>query len=224
MRWSFHKQSKQDGEFKVLQWSMIQIMCAILPSLTCSTWSSLRGSVETWSDQGESLVVIQEEEQISYEAKWGMMKQAPRRLLEWGDWVTAEASSWGFRTWWVLLRRSSQDSVCIYQGRSEGPSTWSQQVGCEKGGATRSVRRWDTRCDGDEQGEWWTNLAASHEAMIQVILWIPYIVGKAQRITGQSPGLEGSTLFPLQGFVPLGFPCKVFNEGVLQGSKLNSGS
>ena len=60
--------------------------------------------------------------------------------------------------------------------------------------------------------------------MIQVVLWIPYIVGKVQRTTGQSPGLDEPTLFPLQGFVPKGFSCKVFNEGILQGSKLDLGS
>ncbi|KAL0846902.1 hypothetical protein Bca101_020148 [Brassica carinata] len=60
-------------------------------------------------------------------------------------------------------------------------------------------------------------------AMIQS-LCVPYIAGKAQRLIGQSLGLGGSTLFPLQGFVPKGFPCKVFNEGVLQGSKLDLGS
>ena len=47
---------------------------------------------------------------------------------------------------------------------------------------------------------------------------------KAQGLTGQSPGLDEPTLFPLQGFVPKGFPCKVFNEGILQGSKLDLGS
>ena len=54
---------------KVLQWSDWADHEAILPSLTCSTWSSLRGSVEAYMIW-EYLVVIQEEEQISYEAQW----------------------------------------------------------------------------------------------------------------------------------------------------------
>ncbi|CAN7087845.1 unnamed protein product [Brassica rapa subsp. narinosa] len=42
------------------------------------------------------------------------------------------------------------------------------------------------------------------EAMIQS-LCVPYIVGKAQRLTGQSLGLGGSTLFPSSRFCPKGF-------------------
>ena len=41
-------------------------------------------------------------------------------------------------------------------------------------------------------------------AMIQS-LCVPYIAGKAQRLNGQSLGLEGSTLFPSSRFCPKGF-------------------
>ncbi|KAF3579552.1 hypothetical protein DY000_02034650 [Brassica cretica] len=51
---------------KVLQWCDWADQEAILPSLTCSTWPSLRGSVEKASMILESLVVIQEEEKISF--------------------------------------------------------------------------------------------------------------------------------------------------------------
>ncbi|WZY86844.1 hypothetical protein YC2023_033228 [Brassica napus] len=42
------------------------------------------------------------------------------------------------------------------------------------------------------------------EAMIQS-LCVPYIVGKAQRLTGQSLGLGDFTLFPSSRFCPKGF-------------------
>ena len=57
------------------------------------------------------------------------------------------------------------------------------------------------------------SIASSEEAMIQG-LCVHHTDTKTQRPIGQSLGLGGSTLFPLQGFVPKGFPCKVFNEGV----------
>ena len=61
-------------------------------------------------------------------------------------------------------------------------------------------------------------------AMIQS-LCVPYIVGKAQRLTGQSLGLGGFTLFPSSRFCPKGFSLvRFFNEEVLQGSKLDLGS
>ena len=55
-------------------------------------------------------------------------------------------------------------------------------------------------------------------AMIQS-LCVPYIAGKAQRLTGQSLGLGGFTLFPSSRFLG-----EVFNEEVLQGSKYDLGS
>uniref|UniRef100_A0A0D2ZY08 Uncharacterized protein n=1 Tax=Brassica oleracea var. oleracea TaxID=109376 RepID=A0A0D2ZY08_BRAOL len=64
-------------------------------------------------------------------------------------------------------------------------------------------------------------------AMIQS-LCVPYIVGKAQRFTGQSLGLGDFTLFPSSRFCPKGFSLVRFlmrkNEEVLQGSKLDLGS
>ena len=36
-------------------------------------------------------------------------------------------------------------------------------------------------------------------------LYVPYIVGKAQRLTGQSLGLGDFTLFPSSRFCPKGF-------------------
>ena len=61
-------------------------------------------------------------------------------------------------------------------------------------------------------------------AMIQS-LCVPYIVGKAQRLTGQSLGLGDFTLFPSSRFCPKRvFLDEVFNEEVLQGSKLDLGS
>ncbi|KAF8054534.1 hypothetical protein N665_0882s0003 [Sinapis alba] len=68
------------------------------------------------------------------------------------------------------------------------------------------------------------NIASREEAMIQG-LCVHHIDPKTQRPTGQSPGLGGSTLFPSSRFCPKRvFLGEVFNEGVLQGSKLDLGS
>ena len=48
------------------------------------------------------------------------------------------------------------------------------------------------------------NIASREEAMIQS-LCVPYIAGKAQRLTGQSLGLGDFTLFPSSRFCPKGF-------------------
>ncbi|KAF8052278.1 hypothetical protein N665_1577s0001 [Sinapis alba] len=68
------------------------------------------------------------------------------------------------------------------------------------------------------------NIASHVEAVIQG-LCVQHIDLKTQRPIGQSPGLGGSTLFPSSRFCPKRvFLGEVFNEGVLQGSKLDLGS